>query len=72
MRKEANDETIRLACWDCCAVYASPKHDPRCPNCGWRPQELVLTSDGVWANPDTVVIGRKVSPDDGLPRWVRP
>jgi hypothetical protein len=49
-------ETISLACWECCAIYASPKDKPRCPNCGWTPtKRLVLTSDGVLADPDAVV-----------------
>jgi hypothetical protein len=47
-------ETIKLACWDCNAVYLSPKDKPQCPNCGWMPQKpLVLTKGDVWADSDT-------------------
>jgi hypothetical protein len=45
---EVQDDTIRLACWDCCAIYASPKNHPQCPNCGWIPERLVLTRGGEW------------------------
>jgi hypothetical protein len=54
---EAQDDTIRLACWDCNAIYASPKDSPQCPNCGWKPQRLVLMRNGVWADPATVIVG---------------
>ena len=50
-------ETIKLNCWDCNAVYASPKDHPRCPNCGWVPEKLVQIRDGSWADPATVIVG---------------
>ena len=54
---KAQDDTIALACWDCCAIYASPKNEPQCPNCGWVPKKLVLTKGDVWADPAAVIVG---------------
>jgi hypothetical protein len=50
-------ETIKLACWECNAIYGADKAAPKCPNCGWVPDRLVLTRDDVWADPKTVVVG---------------
>jgi hypothetical protein len=38
-REDADNNTIRLACWECNAIYASPRDEPQCPNCGWRPAQ---------------------------------
>jgi len=59
---------IRLACWDCNAIYASPKDKLQCPNCGWEPTRLVHTADSCWADPAAVVIGRCGTADDA--HWV--
>jgi hypothetical protein len=59
-------EMIGLCCWDCCAIYATPKDHPRCPNCGWKPERLVRVRDGTWADPAHVVVGVPYSQhDDG-------
>jgi hypothetical protein len=54
---KVQDDMISLACWDCCAIYASPKNEPKCPNCGWVPKKLVPTKGDVWADPATVIVG---------------
>jgi hypothetical protein len=54
-------ETIRLFCWECSAVYGSPKEKPQCPNCGWVPErQLVQLYDGAWADPACVIVGHRL------------
>jgi hypothetical protein len=64
-RYQTMSKTIRLACWDCFAVYASPQDEPCCPNCGWRPTSLVQTADGSWADPTSVILGTTWRAGDG-------